>query len=315
MSSKPLARDRRVITFDHRGHGDSPNTGDAPTYTFDQLVADMSSLVDRLGLDRFDLLGHSMGGVVAMRYALRHPERVRSLVLMDTAGRAMGGASDFMRGGIELVRAQGTRAVYDVVQPFLGTGERADVMRDRMRTKLEQMDPVAFVALGEELLSYPSVLDAAGDGRHPDHGGRRRERHRPATGRRRARRDGAGRGARRRARCRALTAGREPRRLARCNREPPRPKPSHRRLRKQETPMAHSRDEVQAALDRYISVRDGINAGRGTWADLAQFFTDDAVFIDPAWGRVEGIEEMKATVFGDRRWSASRSGSSRPSSP
>lgn len=62
--------------------------------------------------------------------------------------------------------------------------------------------------------------------------------------------------------------------------------------------MAHSRDEVQAALDRYISVRDGINAGRGTWADLAQFFTDDAVFIDPAWGRVEGIEEMKATVFG-----------------
>ena len=62
--------------------------------------------------------------------------------------------------------------------------------------------------------------------------------------------------------------------------------------------MAHPRNEVQAALDRYISVRDGINAGRGTWADLAQFFTDDAVFIDPAWGRVEGIEEMKATVFG-----------------
>ena len=37
----------------------------------------------------------------------------------------------------------------------------------------------------------------------------------------------------------------------------------------------------------------------GTWSDLAQFFTDDAVFIDPAWGRVEGIDEMKATVFGD----------------
>ena len=44
-----------------------------PTYTFDQLVADMTRLVDRLGLERFDLLGHSMGGVVAMRYTLRHP--------------------------------------------------------------------------------------------------------------------------------------------------------------------------------------------------------------------------------------------------
>ena len=63
--------------------------------------------------------------------------------------------------------------------------------------------------------------------------------------------------------------------------------------------MAHSRDEVEAAIKRYLAVRDGIDAGKGTWADLAQFFTDDAVFIDPAWGRVEGIDEMKATVFGD----------------
>ena len=63
--------------------------------------------------------------------------------------------------------------------------------------------------------------------------------------------------------------------------------------------MAHDRQEVQAAIERYLKVRDAINAGNGTWRDLAQFFTDDAVFIDPAWGRVEGIEEMKATVFGD----------------
>ena len=63
--------------------------------------------------------------------------------------------------------------------------------------------------------------------------------------------------------------------------------------------MAHSRDEVQSAIERYLAVRDGINAGNGTWRDLAQFFTDDAVFIDPAWGRVEGLDEMKATVFGE----------------
>jgi ketosteroid isomerase-like protein len=63
--------------------------------------------------------------------------------------------------------------------------------------------------------------------------------------------------------------------------------------------MAHAREEVQAATERYIAVRDNINAGRGAWRDLAQFFTDDAVFIDPAWGRVQGIEEMKRTVFGE----------------
>jgi len=63
--------------------------------------------------------------------------------------------------------------------------------------------------------------------------------------------------------------------------------------------MTHPRDEVEAAIRRYIAVRDEINADKLTWAALAEFFTDDAVFIDPAWGRVEGIEEMKATVFGD----------------
>jgi ketosteroid isomerase-like protein len=58
-------------------------------------------------------------------------------------------------------------------------------------------------------------------------------------------------------------------------------------------------EEIQATLDRYTKVREQIDAGKLTWRDLAQFFTDDAVFIDPAWGRVQGIEEMKATVFGD----------------
>lgn len=62
---------------------------------------------------------------------------------------------------------------------------------------------------------------------------------------------------------------------------------------------SHSRSEVEAAVQRYIGVRDAIDAGNGTWADLAQFFTDDAVFIDPAWGRVEGLDEMRRTVFGE----------------
>jgi len=63
--------------------------------------------------------------------------------------------------------------------------------------------------------------------------------------------------------------------------------------------MPHSRDEIDATMQRYVAVRAAIDAGEGTWADLAQFFTDDAVFVDPAWGRVEGIDEMRRTVFGD----------------
>lgn len=58
-------------------------------------------------------------------------------------------------------------------------------------------------------------------------------------------------------------------------------------------------DEVQAAVDAYVATRQRIDAGDGTWSDLAAHFTDDAVFIDPAWGRVEGLDEMRRTVFGD----------------
>ncbi len=63
--------------------------------------------------------------------------------------------------------------------------------------------------------------------------------------------------------------------------------------------MSHSRDEVEAAVTAYLATRDRIDAGDGSWADLAPHFTDDAVFIDPAWGRCEGLEEMRRTVFGE----------------
>ena len=53
-------------------------------------------------------------------------------------------------------------------------------------------------------------------------------------------------------------------------------------------------DQLQATLEDYLSVRGAIEDGKGTWTDLARFFTDDAVYIDPAWGRIQGIEEISA---------------------
>ena len=58
--------------------------------------------------------------------------------------------------------------------------------------------------------------------------------------------------------------------------------------------MAHPHAEVRAAVDAYVEVRRQIQAGDATWLDLAQFFTDDAVYVDPAWGRVEGIDEIRS---------------------
>ena len=50
--------------------------------------------------------------------------------------------------------------------------------------------------------------------------------------------------------------------------------------------------ELRATLERYFAFRDEVDAGRAPWPDLVQFFTADAVFVDPAWGRIEGREAI-----------------------
>jgi ketosteroid isomerase-like protein len=56
--------------------------------------------------------------------------------------------------------------------------------------------------------------------------------------------------------------------------------------------MTFPRDELEAAARAYIDTRNAIEAGTLTWEALRDHFTDDAVYIDPAWGRVEGIEAI-----------------------
>jgi hypothetical protein len=58
--------------------------------------------------------------------------------------------------------------------------------------------------------------------------------------------------------------------------------------------MAASREEIEAAVSRYVDLRERIGRGEATWTDLADLFTDDVVYIDPAWGRIEGIDELRS---------------------
>lgn len=77
-----LADRYRVLALDARGRGDSAWDPEGAYYT-PSYVADLEEFADRLGLDRFVLLGHSMGGATAYVYAARHPERVIGAVIED----------------------------------------------------------------------------------------------------------------------------------------------------------------------------------------------------------------------------------------
>jgi ketosteroid isomerase-like protein len=63
----------------------------------------------------------------------------------------------------------------------------------------------------------------------------------------------------------------------------------------------HDPAEIRATVDAYIALRARIEDGDATWLDLAAFFTDDAVYIDPAWGRIQGIEEIRAFLVDSMR--------------
>ena len=63
----------------------------------------------------------------------------------------------------------------------------------------------------------------------------------------------------------------------------------------------HDPTEIRATVDAYIALRARIEDGEATWIDLADFFTDDAVYIDPAWGRIQGIDEIRAFLVDSMR--------------
>lgn len=74
----------RVLALDQRGHGESDWHPDA-AYEYDDFAADLEAVVDGLGLERLVLVGHSLGGRVAMLYGGRHPEKLAGLVIVDSA--------------------------------------------------------------------------------------------------------------------------------------------------------------------------------------------------------------------------------------
>ncbi len=105
-----LAERYRVVTYDTRGHGESP----APPgpYTLDDLTDDLVAVLDEVGAERAHVVGLSLGGMTGMRLAARQPERVDRLVLMCTSANP--DAEPFLERAAT-VRAGGTAPIAETV--------------------------------------------------------------------------------------------------------------------------------------------------------------------------------------------------------
>ena len=79
----------RVYDMDMRGHGRSVPSASDPDYTLPTLIEDIGALADHLGLEKFHLMGHATGGIVACRYAIAHSDRLLSYIGTDTASMTL----------------------------------------------------------------------------------------------------------------------------------------------------------------------------------------------------------------------------------
>jgi len=120
LQSPEFSRRYRVVTFDNRGWGQS-DAPDVP-YSIAMMADDTAGLMDALGLDRAHVLGKSMGGQIAQELAIRHPQRVRSLVLASTsAGPYVLETPLLKEWAASALKGTSRKTLFQIMLPFVFT--------------------------------------------------------------------------------------------------------------------------------------------------------------------------------------------------
>ncbi len=148
-----LSADYRVVRFDQRGHGLTGPAADAD-YSIEAFAGDIDAVVDALGVERFVLAGNSMGGAIAMQYAIASPERLDGLVLVDASGAPIERDAD------------GNIAFKLAAMPGVGSVMSQVLPRSLVERSLSQSVSNQKIVTGEavdrywELARYPGNRDA-----------------------------------------------------------------------------------------------------------------------------------------------------------
>jgi 3-oxoadipate enol-lactonase len=164
-----LAARHRVVTFDHRGHGESDSPTDSAAYSLDRMALDTLAVADAVGADQFRLLGHSMGGMIARRLVLANPERVEALMLMDTSpGPVPGIDGELVEMAAVIALNEGMGELKRIMDAFapLSTPAYEQLMAERPGyqefndRKWAALSAVMWATMGREIRDQPDELAA-----------------------------------------------------------------------------------------------------------------------------------------------------------
>lgn len=189
MGSRALERDgHRVITYNARAHGTSDPAEGPSRYGYEALCDDLEAVLDSCGAERATLAGASMGAHTLLRFALDHPERVGSLVVITPAhdperfddphrlarwdalsdGLREGGVEGFIQAyGVDDVPERWGATIAKVLQQRLSAHEHPGAVADALRV-VPRSEPFGGL---EELaaISAPTTVVASRDEADPGH--------------------------------------------------------------------------------------------------------------------------------------------------
>jgi esterase len=165
-----LRDEYHCLALDQRGHGDSDWAHDAD-YSIGAQLQDTKGFVDRIGLDKFVLVGMSLGAINSLAFAVAHPERLNALVIIDAGPEMRRPGSSRIRDFVNEV--QETVTVEAIIEKALKFNPRRDpkILRRSLMHNLRQQpdgtwrwkyDTRRFQAMGQE--SHRAARAALADG-------------------------------------------------------------------------------------------------------------------------------------------------------
>jgi pimeloyl-ACP methyl ester carboxylesterase len=137
LQAPELSQSYKVYMIDTRGVGDTDKP-DGP-YTIKMMAGDVAGFFDAVGIERAHLVGHSMGGMIAQRFALDYPEKLRSLTLASTTCRPPKGAELMLMLWTDIIEKLGNEAFVNNVIAWCFTHDFIDKQYDALMMMRQMM--------------------------------------------------------------------------------------------------------------------------------------------------------------------------------
>ncbi|MGV3581463.1 MAG: alpha/beta fold hydrolase [Methylophilus sp.] len=156
--AKHFSQYYQVISVDLRNHGRSPHS-DSQNYS--DMADDLIELCDSLNLDTIHLLGHSLGGKVAMQFATQYPERVDQLIVVDIAMRTYPDAQTYLIDAMMAVDLSTVRSRSEVDQILSSTIDNIKVRQFLLMNLVKVDDQLQWrTNLPALKANYPAIRQA-----------------------------------------------------------------------------------------------------------------------------------------------------------